>query len=145
MVVEAARSRFGLAEPGPTEFIHSPPDGRQVACPAIIRRFVAITCPEPCLSEDVVEDLVRPEPPSVVEPRNVGKKTARAQDPAVLGFQTVLDVAHLPAVDRARFDALDLGVATLPPADLGPALLEPHASWMVRIGQEWVQRYGVAP
>jgi putative thiamine transport system substrate-binding protein len=70
---------------------------------------------------------------------------ARAQDPAVLGFQTVLDVAHLPADDAARFAALDLGPATLAPADLGPALLEPHGSWMTRISDDWVKRYGVAP
>lgn len=69
---------------------------------------------------------------------------ARAQDPDVLGFQTVLNLAALSDTDRARFDALELGVATLSPADLGPALLEPHASWMVRIGQDWLQRYGVA-
>lgn len=69
---------------------------------------------------------------------------ARAQDPAVLGFQTVLDVAALPEADKNRFAALDLGIATLSPADLGPALLEPHASWMVRIGQDWIERYGVA-
>lgn len=70
---------------------------------------------------------------------------ARAQDPAVLGFQTVLDLAALPAEDQARFAALDLGVATLAPVDLGPALLEPHASWMTRIAADWVQRYGTAP
>lgn len=69
---------------------------------------------------------------------------ARAQDPNVLGFQTVLDLSSLSDSDRARFDALELGVATLAPADLGPALLEPHGSWMVRIGQDWMQRYGVA-
>ena len=69
---------------------------------------------------------------------------ALAQDPAVLGFQTVLDVAHLPEADKARFDALALGVATLSPVDLGPALLEPHPSWMVRIAADWVTRYGVA-
>ncbi len=69
---------------------------------------------------------------------------ARAQDPAVLGFQTVLDVAKLPFADKARFDALDLGIATLSPADLGPALLEPHASWATRIAADWTARYGVA-
>ena len=69
---------------------------------------------------------------------------ARAQDPDVLGFQTVLDLSSLSDSDRARFDALELGVATLSPPDLGPALLEPHGSWMVRIGQDWMQRYGVA-
>ncbi|WP_435259033.1 ABC transporter substrate-binding protein [Thioclava sp. FR2] len=69
---------------------------------------------------------------------------ARAQDPNVLGFQTVLDVANLPEAERVRFEALELGVATLSPDQIGPALLEPHASWMVRIGQDWVERYGVA-
>ena len=70
---------------------------------------------------------------------------ARAQDPGILGFQTVLNIPALPAEDKARFDALSLGVATLSPADLGPVLLEPHASWMTRIAADWVTRYGVAP
>ncbi|QCP85182.1 ABC transporter substrate-binding protein [Cereibacter sphaeroides] len=69
---------------------------------------------------------------------------ARAQDPAVLGFQTVLDVEALPEPDRARFAALDLGPATLAPDALGPSLLEPHASWMERIAEDWVRRYGTA-
>ncbi len=69
---------------------------------------------------------------------------ARAQDPAVLGFQTVLDLQALSAENRARFETLELGVATLSPADLGPVLLEPHASWMTRIAQDWTARYGVA-
>ncbi|MCU0816527.1 MAG: ABC transporter substrate-binding protein [Cypionkella sp.] len=69
---------------------------------------------------------------------------ARAQDPSVLGFQTVLNLAALSPQDRARFDALDLGIATLAPDQMGPALLEPHASWMTRISQDWVERYGVA-
>ena len=69
---------------------------------------------------------------------------ARAQDPAILGFQTVLDLQSLAPEDRARFDALEMGIATLSPADLGPVLLEPHASWMTRIAQDWTARYGVA-
>ncbi len=69
---------------------------------------------------------------------------ARAQDPGVLGFQTVLNMAALGPQDRARFDGLALGVATLSPADLGPVLLEPHASWMERIAADWTARYGVA-
>ena len=72
------------------------------------------------------------------------KVQARAQDPAVLGFQTVLNIQSLSSDDRARFDDLELGVATLSPADLGPVLLEPHASWMTRIAEDWVTRYGVA-
>ncbi|WP_128292132.1 ABC transporter substrate-binding protein [Afifella aestuarii] len=67
---------------------------------------------------------------------------ARKQDPNVWGDPTVLDVAGLPKADRARFDALDLGVATLPPEELGKALPEPHASWMERLETEWARRYG---
>jgi len=69
---------------------------------------------------------------------------ARAQDPGILGFQTVLNVSRLPTEDKARFDALSLGAATLTPDQLGPTLLEPHASWMTRIADDWVRRYGVA-
>ncbi|MCF1504749.1 ABC transporter substrate-binding protein [Afifella sp. H1R] len=67
---------------------------------------------------------------------------ARKQDPNVWGDPTVLDVAALPKEDRARFDTLDLGVATLPPEELGKALPEPHASWMERLEAEWARRYG---
>ncbi|WP_407703787.1 ABC transporter substrate-binding protein [Tabrizicola oligotrophica] len=70
---------------------------------------------------------------------------AAAQDPATLGFQTVLNLAALAPEDRARFDALQLGLATLSPADLGPVLLEPHASWMGKVAEDWAGRYGVAP
>jgi len=66
----------------------------------------------------------------------------RAQDPAILGYGTVLDMDALPEVDRAAFAALDLGVATLSPADLGQVLPEPHPSWMVRIAADWQRRYG---
>ena len=69
---------------------------------------------------------------------------AMAQDPATLGFQTVLNLAALAPEDRARFDALQLGVATLSPADLGPALLEPHGSWMTIVAEDWSSRYGLA-
>ena len=68
---------------------------------------------------------------------------ARAQDPAVLGFQTVLGLDRLTAEDRARFDALELGIATLAPDQMGQALLEPHPDWMTRIAQDWITRYGV--
>jgi putative thiamine transport system substrate-binding protein len=70
---------------------------------------------------------------------------AHAQDPAVLGFQTVLDLPRLAPEDRARFDALYLGLATLPPDRLGPALLEPHASWSPALAEAWQRRYGTSP
>ncbi|MBI1417294.1 MAG: ABC transporter substrate-binding protein [Limimaricola sp.] len=69
---------------------------------------------------------------------------ARAQDPAVLGYGTVLDVAALPAANKVRFDALDLGIATLTPDQLGKVQPEPHPSWMTRIAADWARRYGVA-
>jgi putative thiamine transport system substrate-binding protein len=68
---------------------------------------------------------------------------ARKQDPKVWGDPTVLSMAKLDAADRARFEALDLGVATLKPDELGPAINEPDPSWMVRLEAEWKRRYGV--
>ncbi|EHK58841.1 ABC transporter substrate-binding protein [Allomesorhizobium alhagi] len=69
---------------------------------------------------------------------------ARKQDPQVWGDPTVLAISKLDATDRARFEALDLGVATLKPDELGLALDEPHPSWMDRIETEWKRRYGAA-
>jgi putative thiamine transport system substrate-binding protein len=68
----------------------------------------------------------------------------RAQDPAILGYGTVLDMDKLSADQRAAFDALDLGPATLSPAELGQALPEPHPSWAERIAADWIERYGVS-
>jgi putative thiamine transport system substrate-binding protein len=68
---------------------------------------------------------------------------ARKQDPEVWGDPTVLAVDRLAPEDRARFVALKLGVATLPPEALGPTLPEPHPSWVARIEHEWARRYGV--
>jgi putative thiamine transport system substrate-binding protein len=69
---------------------------------------------------------------------------ARKQDLKIWGDPTVLAVSKLDSTDRARFEALDLGVATLKPDELGPALDEPHPSWLDRIETEWKQRYGAA-
>ena len=69
---------------------------------------------------------------------------ARAQDPAILGYGTVLNMDALSAEERAVFDGLDLGVATLTPAELGTVQAEPHPTWAVRIADDWVYRYGVA-
>ena len=68
---------------------------------------------------------------------------ARALDPANLGSGTVLAMDKLPPEGRAQFEAIDLGPATLNPAELGEALPEPHPSWMERIEADWVRRYGV--
>jgi putative thiamine transport system substrate-binding protein len=69
---------------------------------------------------------------------------ARKQDPNVWGDPTVLSIETLSKDDRARFEALDLGIATLRPDELGPVLEEPHPSWMAMIEKEWAARYGVA-
>jgi putative thiamine transport system substrate-binding protein len=70
---------------------------------------------------------------------------AHAQDASVLGFQTVLNMDALTPADRALFQQAPRGPATLSPAELGPTLLEPHATWMTQISDGWVARYGVAP
>ena len=69
---------------------------------------------------------------------------ARAQDPAILGYGTVLNIDALTDGDRAVFDGLELGVATLTPAELDTVQAEPHPSWMTRIADDWALRYGVA-
>ncbi|WP_321345555.1 ABC transporter substrate-binding protein [Breoghania sp.] len=68
---------------------------------------------------------------------------AHKQDPNVWGDPTVLAVGSLPADEKARFDALDLGIATLTPSELGRTLPEPHPSWTTRLEQAWSARYGV--
>jgi len=66
---------------------------------------------------------------------------AKKQDPAGYGGLTVLSMRKLSAVDRARFEALPRGVATLSTEELGPVLPEPHPSWMTRIVTAWQRRY----
>ncbi len=68
---------------------------------------------------------------------------ARKSDPAVWGSGTVLALDKLNAEDRAVFAAIERGVATLSPEELGQSLSEPHPSWMVRLEQDWTARYGV--
>jgi putative thiamine transport system substrate-binding protein len=69
---------------------------------------------------------------------------ARAQDPAILGYGTVLDMDAITADERVVFDVLELGVATLSPAELGTVQAEPHPSWATRLADDWAGRYGVA-
>jgi len=66
----------------------------------------------------------------------------RQHNPDILGYGTVLNMDALTVDDRAAFDALDLGIATLSPADLGSVQDEPHPSWMTRVTDDWVERYG---
>lgn len=66
---------------------------------------------------------------------------ARKQDPKIWGDFTVLAVDKLPADEKSRFTALDLGIATLKPEELGSPVPEPHPSWMEWIEKEWARRY----
>ncbi len=60
----------------------------------------------------------------------------RKADPAIWGDPTVLSMAKLPAKERAAFQALTHNEVTL-----GPALPEPHPSWMAALEQAWMKRY----
>jgi len=66
----------------------------------------------------------------------------RKQEPEIWGDPTVLNVAALPANEKALFDTMDLGPATLLPEELGPVLPEPHPSWVSALEEAWLERYG---
>lgn len=66
---------------------------------------------------------------------------AHMQDISVLGSFSVLDAGKLDEAGRAGFAALPSAPALPALADLGPTLLEPHASWMQRLTAEWAKRY----
>ena len=66
---------------------------------------------------------------------------AHMQDITVLGSFSVLDPAKLDAPAEAAFAALPTAPALPTLASLGPTLLEPHASWMTRLTEEWAKRY----
>jgi putative thiamine transport system substrate-binding protein len=66
---------------------------------------------------------------------------AHMQDISVLGSFSVLDPKKLDETGRAAFAALPTAPALPALADLGPTLLEPHASWMERLTAEWAKRY----
>jgi len=63
---------------------------------------------------------------------------ARKADIAHWGDPTVLDLAKLPAAERALFQAAPLPGQVKQTA---PALPEPHASWVEPIEKEWTRRY----
>lgn len=65
----------------------------------------------------------------------------RKQDPEIWGDPTILSMSKVPKNYSDAFASLDLGIATLSPADLGPILLEPHPSWVEAIEKEWKSRY----
>ncbi len=67
---------------------------------------------------------------------------AHAYDPQVMGSATVLSMAALSAAERALFEAIEPGPATLTPQALGNTLREPHPDWMDALERAWVERYG---
>jgi len=58
-----------------------------------------------------------------------------------LGAFSVLDPALMDAEAAAFFADLPQSPALPELADLGPTLLEPHASWMTAIAEDWAARY----
>lgn len=67
---------------------------------------------------------------------------AHKAHPDVWGEQTVLSYDRLSDDQKALFDAVPRGVATLSEPELGKTLPEPHPSWMTRIEETWLTRYG---
>ncbi len=66
---------------------------------------------------------------------------AHMQDIAVLGAFSVLDPGRLDGAAQAAFAALPDDPALPGLAELGPTLPEPHASWTLRLTEEWARRY----
>ena len=58
-----------------------------------------------------------------------------------LGAFSVLDPALMDAEAAPFFADLPQSPALPELADLGPTLLEPHASWMTAIAEDWAARY----
>jgi putative thiamine transport system substrate-binding protein len=66
---------------------------------------------------------------------------AHQQNIDVLGSFSVLDPSKLNADQTALFAALPSSPALPKLEDLGPTLLEPHASWMTKLVDAWGERY----
>ena len=66
---------------------------------------------------------------------------ARKADVDVWGDPTVLAMDKLTQSQRALFEALPRGAATLSDAELGAVLREPHASWVAALERAWQERY----
>jgi putative thiamine transport system substrate-binding protein len=66
---------------------------------------------------------------------------ARKADITVWGDPTVLNMQALNAEQRALFANVSAGPAVLSDTDLANVRLEPHATWVRHIEQQWQQRY----
>lgn len=67
---------------------------------------------------------------------------AHKLSPEVWGEPTVLSFDRLSEEDRTLFKAIPQHEATLGPDELGKTLPEPHPSWMTKIEETWLRRYG---
>ena len=67
----------------------------------------------------------------------------RKLDPVIWGNDTVLSLEKLSGEDRARFERLERGNIVLSPATGRRTIPEPHPSWMNRLEEDWVARFGV--
>ena len=67
---------------------------------------------------------------------------AHAYDPQIMGSATVLSMERLSPAERALFEAIEPGPATLTPEALGNTLREPHPDWMDALERAWIERYG---
>ena len=66
---------------------------------------------------------------------------AMKANPDTWGDPTVLTMSRLSPSEKALFEKLPRGVATLSPEQLGKTLPEPHSSWTAALEQAWLKRY----
>jgi len=66
---------------------------------------------------------------------------ARKQDINVWGDPTVLNMAKLNKNEQSLFESRVESDQLLDTQDLANVLLEPHASWVEALEQEWIKRY----
>jgi len=66
---------------------------------------------------------------------------ARKANTQIWGDPTVLSMDKLSAEQKALFDNLPKGKATLSNEALSKVLLEPHASWVEALEKAWLERY----
>lgn len=66
---------------------------------------------------------------------------ARKANVDIWGDPTVLAMDKLTQRQRALFEDLPRGAATLTDAELGAVLREPHASWVSALERAWQERY----
>jgi putative thiamine transport system substrate-binding protein len=69
------------------------------------------------------------------------KAQIKKQDPTTWGDLSVLSYNRLSQQDKAAFDNLPRGIATLTLDELGESLPEPHVSWVEALEKEWRKRY----